>query len=209
MSIGIGENLTGSFGYAKDKLVGSIGNWIILMILTIIPIVNFIAMGTYLKVYRGEDPKVENIGKSFVDGLLIFIITFLYMLIPTVILLILGGGAIFTAGLTGSQAAIAGVGIGVLVLCIILYILFGLILTPAIVSFARGGFGDAFKFGQLFAMIGKAGWLKYILSIIVLGIIFGIIGLLFAIPFIGWIIMIILLPFLIVWGSKFWANLFE
>ncbi len=162
-------------------------------------------MGTYLKVYRGEDPKVENIGKSFVDGLLIFIITFLYMLIPTVILLILGGGSIFAAGLTGSQAAIAGVGIGVLVLCIILYILFGLILTPAIVSFARGGFGDAFKFGQLFAMIGKAGWLKYILSIII----FGIIGLLFVIPYIGWIIMIILMPFLIVWGSKFWANQFE
>ncbi len=54
-------------------------------------------------------------------------------------------------------------------------------------------------------MIGKAGWLKYILSIII----FGIIGLLFVIPYIGWIIMIILMPFLIVWGSKFWANLFE
>ncbi|ABN07116.1 hypothetical protein Mlab_0946 [Methanocorpusculum labreanum Z] len=209
MSIGIGENLSGSFGYAKDKLFGSIGNWILLIILTIIPIVNFIAMGTYLKVYRGEDPKVENIGKSFVDGLLILIIVFLYMLIPTIVLLILGGGAIFAAGLGGPQALMAGLGIGVLILCIILYILFGLIMTPAIVSFARGGFGDAFKFGQLFAMIGKAGWLKYILSIIILGIIFGIIGLLGAIPFVGWIIMIIIYPFLIVWGSKFWANLFE
>ena len=91
MSIGIGENLTGSFGYAKDKLMGSIGNWILLIILTIIPIVNFIAMGTYLKVYRGEDPKVENIGKSFVEGLLVLIIAFLYMLIPTIIVGILGG----------------------------------------------------------------------------------------------------------------------
>ena len=74
MSIGIGANLTGSFGYAKDKLVGNIVNWILLIILSIIPIVNFIAMGTYLKVYRGEDPKVANIGKSFVDGLLAAII---------------------------------------------------------------------------------------------------------------------------------------
>lgn len=209
MSIGIGENLTGSFGYAKDKLVGSIGNWIILMILTIIPIVNFIAMGTYLKVYRGEDPKVENIGKSFVDGLLIFIITFLYMLIPTVIVGIIGGGSLFAAAASGSPAALFGVGAGILALAIILYLLFALFMIPAIVNFARNGFGAAFHFGEIFGMIGKAGWLKYILSIIVLGIIFGIIGLLFAIPFIGWIIMIILMPFLIVWGSKFWANLFE
>ncbi len=217
------KNLTGSFGYAKDKLVGSIGNWIILMILTIIPIVNFIAMGTYLKVYRGEDPKVENIGKSFVDGLLIFIITFLYMLIPTVILLILGGGSIFAAGLTGSQAAIAGVGIGVLVLCIILYILFGLIILciivafffalfakPAVVNFARNGFSAAFRLREIFGMISKAGWLKYIVSLILFWLIFGaIIHLCLMIPIVGWILLIFILPFLYCWGSKYLANLFE
>jgi len=217
MSIGIGENLTGSFGFAKDKLVGSIGNWILLIILTIIPIVDLIAIGTYLKVYRGEDPKVENIGKSFVDGLLAFIIAFIYLLIPTIILLVLGGGTLFAAALTGSVASFVGVGIGVLILCIILYILFGLIMTPAIVNFARKGFGAAFNFSEIFGMIGKAGWLKYILSIIVLGIIFGVIygviGLLGLIPVAGsaimWIVMFIVLPFFAVWGSKFWTNLFE
>jgi hypothetical protein len=207
MSIGIGENLTGSFGYAKDKLMASIGNWILLIILTIIPIVNFIAVGTYLKVYRGEDPKVENIGKSFVDGLLAFIIAFIYMLIPTIIFMVVLGGAM--AGMmTGSVAAIAGAGIGGII-CLIIFILFGLVLTPAIVNFANNGFGAAFRFGELFGMIGKAGWLHYILSIIVLGLIFGIISLLGMIPFIGWLIMLILMPFLAVWGVKFWTNLFE
>jgi hypothetical protein len=206
MSIGIGENLTGSFGYAKDKIVGSIGNWILLMILTIIPIVNFIAMGTYLKVYRGEDPKVAGIGKSFVDGLLLFIIAFIYMLIPIIIFTIVLGSAM--AGLmTGSVAALAGAGIGGII-CLIVFILFGLIMTPAIVNFARNGFGAAFHFGEIFGMIAKAGWLNYILSIIVLAIIFGIISLLNMIPFVGWLIMIIIFPFLIVWASKFWANLF-
>jgi len=209
MSIGIGENLTGSFGYAKDKLMGSIGNWILLIILTIIPIVNFIAMGTYLKVYRGEDPKVEHIGKSFIDGLLALIIAFLYMLIPSIIVGILGGGSLIAAAASGSPEAVFGVGAGVIALAIILYLLFALVMTPAIVNFARKGFGAAFHFGEIFGMISKAGWLKYILSIILLAIIFGIIGLLGMIPFIGWLIMLIIYPFLIVWAAKFYANLFE
>jgi len=209
MSIGIGANLTSSFGYAKDKLVGSIVNWILLIILTIIPIINFIAMGTYLKVYRGEDPKVEHIGKSFIDGLLAFIIAFLYMLIPTIIVGIIGGGTLFGAIASGSPEAVAGVGAGVMALAIILYLLFALVMTPAIVNFARKGFGAAFHFGEIFGMISKAGWLKYIISIILLAIIFGIIGLLGMIPFIGWLIMLIIYPFLIVWAAKFYANLFE
>ncbi len=215
MSIGIGANLSGSFGYAKDKIVGSIGNWILLIILSIIPIVDFIAVGTFLKVYRGEDPKVESAGKAFVDGLLALIIAFIYMLIPLIIFIIVCGTAI--AGLaTGSVAALAGAGVGG-ILCLILFILFGLIMTPAIVNFARKGFGAAFKFGEIFGMISKAGWLKYIGSIIVLGIIFGVIGwligLLGLIPVAGtaimWIVLFILLPFFAVWSNKFWANLFE
>lgn len=209
MSIGIGDNLTGSFGYAKDKLVGNIVNWILLIILTIIPIVNWIAAGTYLKVYRGEDPKVENIGKSFIDGLLAFIIAFLYMLIPTIIVGIIGGGTLVGAISSGSFAAAAGVGAGVIVLAIILYLLFALVMIPAIINFARKGFGAAFRFSEIFGMISKAGWLKYIISIILLAIIFSIIGLLGMIPFVGWLIMLIISPFIIIWAAKFYANLFE
>ena len=207
MSIGIGENLTGSFGFAKDKLVGSIVNWILLIILTIIPIVNFIAMGTYLKVYRGEDPKVEHIGKSFVDGLLALIIAIIYMLIPLIVTSI-----VFAASMGSMMAdpfaGLAAAGIGGII-CLILFILFALLMIPAMINFARKGFGAAFKFGEIFGMIGKAGWLKYIISIILLAIIFGIIGLLGMIPFIGWLIMLIIYPFLIVWAAKFYANLFE
>jgi len=192
--------------------MGSIGNWILLIILTIIPIVNWIAMGTYLKVYRGEDPRVENIGKSFVDGLLVLIIAFLYMLIPTIIVMIIGGGSLIAAVASGSMDAV-GVALAAMLLALpivfILYLLFALFMIPAIVNFARNGFGAAFHFGEIIGMISKAGWLKYIISIILLAIIFGIIGLLGMIPFIGWLIMLIIYPFLIVWAAKFWANLFE
>ena len=98
--------------------------------------------------------------------------------------------------------------IGVII-CLIIFILFGLIMTPAIVNFANKGFGAAFHFGELFGMIGKAGWLNYILSIIVLGIIFGVImSLLMMIPYVGWLIVLIISPFFAIWGVKFWTNLF-
>ncbi len=164
-------------------------------------------MGTYLKVYRGEDPKVEHIGKSFVDGLLALIIAIIYMLIPLIVTSI-----VFAASMGSMMAdpfaGLAAAGIGGII-CLILFILFALVMTPAIVNFARNGFGAAFHFGEIIGMISKAGWLKYIISIILLAIIFGIIGLLGMIPFIGWLIMLIIYPFLIVWAAKFYANLFE
>ncbi|HJJ43133.1 MAG TPA: DUF4013 domain-containing protein [Methanocorpusculum sp.] len=207
MSIGIGANLTGSFGYAKDKLVGNIVNWILLIILSIIPIVNFIAMGTYLKVYRGEDPKVANIGKSFVDGLLAAIIAFIYMLIPMIIFAIVLGASI-PAMMMGDLAAIGAAGIGIII-CMIVFMLFSLLMLPAMVNFARKGFGAAFAFNTIFGMIGKAGWLNYILSIIVLAVIFGLIGFICGIiPILGMIILLIIFPLLTVWAAKFWATLF-
>jgi len=209
MSIGIGDNVTGSFGYAKDNLWGKFGNWLILAILTIIPIVNWIAIGTYVKILRGAEPKLENIGKSFVDGLLVTIICIIYMIIPIIIAIVLGVGGGLAAGLTGSPAVAGGVGIGIFIICLILFLLFSLLMIPAIVNFARGGFGAAFSFGTIFGMISKVGWLKYILAIIVIWIIFGIISLLGGIPYVGWLIMMILAPFLAFWGFKYFANLFE
>jgi hypothetical protein len=211
MSIGIGENLTESFGYAKDKIAGDIGTWIILAILGIIPIVNFIVVGTFMKIYRGEAPKLENIGKSFVEGLLAIIISIIYMIIPTILAIFIGAFLVFNpvAGPLSIFEGLTPVGIVLIVVCIALFILFSLLLTPALINFARNGFGAAFSFGKIFGMVSKAGWLKYILSVIILGIIMTIICLLELIPFIGFIIMIILLPFLTCWSTRFCANIFE
>jgi len=220
MSIGIGENLSDSFSFAKDKLGGNFGNWLVLAVLNIIPILNWIVWGTYVKVLRREAPDLNNMGKSLGDGLLALIITFLYLLIPAIIAFFLGIGSIFAGfGLgmvTMGQSAAGGAGliggfVGFL-LCIIVFILFSLLLIPALVNFARNGFGAAFSFGTIFGMISKAGWLKYILSIILLWIIFGVIIAICVMLFfiiIGIPILILIMPFLYCWGAKYFANLFE
>ena len=188
MSIGIGDNLGKSFGFAKDSLVGKWLNWLLLIIVTIIPIVNFIGMGTYLKIFRGEKPEVSGIGKSFVDGLLAVVIGIIYMIIPAIIGAIVGG-----LGVIGS------------IISVIVYLLFALIALPATVAFAKNGFGAAFAFGDHFAKIGKIGWVQYIIAFLVMAVIAGVLGAICAmIPVIGWIF----LPFVCILSMKYCANLF-
>jgi len=220
MSIGIGENLTGSFGFAKDKLGGNIGTWLILAILNIIPIVNWIVYGVYIKVLRGEDPELKEMGKSFIDGLFAIVISIIYMIIPIILSMVVFiltfsmGSMTVTPGMTHVPDMMGifavGMNIALMFLCLIVTILFSLLLIPAIVNFARNGFGAAFKFGMIFGMISKAGWVNYILSMILMWIIFTvIIFVCMIIPILGWILLIFIMPFLYVWGAKYFANLFE
>jgi len=226
MSIGIGENLTASFGFAKEKLGGNIGTWLILSILNLIPIVDWIVYGTFVKILRGDEPDLEKMGKSFVDGLLALIIGIIYMIVP-IILTIFVSLRMFTISsvttvtpMSAMSPAVpvvtTGVGFalmfGLILLCIIVTFLFALLAKPAVVNFARNGFGAAFHVGEIFRMISKAGWLKYILSLILFWIIFGvIIAICVALCFviIGIPILIMIMPFLYFWGSKYLANLFE
>ena len=191
MSIGIGDNLGKYFGFAKDSLVGKWLNWLLLIIVTVIPIVNFIGIGTYLKIFRGQEPKVEGIGKSFIDGLLAFIIAFIYMLIPGIVGALLG----FLGAVGSIIAAVVG-------------FLFLLLLIPALIAFAKGGFGAAFAFGDHFAKIGKIGWVQYILAILVIAVIAAVIGLVCGIiPVIGWILGLVAAPFIAILSAKYCANL--
>ena len=48
MAIGIGDNLSKSFEYAKGRLVGNWLDWIILIILCIIPIIGWLLLSGFL-----------------------------------------------------------------------------------------------------------------------------------------------------------------
>ncbi|MDO5845838.1 MAG: DUF4013 domain-containing protein [Methanocorpusculum sp.] len=218
MSIGIGENLGKSFGFAKDATFGHIGRWIGMAVLYLIPIVDFIVTGMFLKIFRKEEVDFSNAGKSFVQGLLAFIIQLIYMIIPLILGMVLLGASLIPAITTGGVAGVAnaitgGLSIASLIITLVVAIIFALIMTPAIVSFARGGFGDAFKFSNIFAMIGKVGWGKYILSIIVLFLVLLVVGVVLGficlIPILGLIVFILAMPFIQIWTYKFWDNLFE
>ena len=171
-------------------------------ILGMIPIVNFIVQGYYLKILKGSIenksgmPEWEDWGNLFIKGLIVFIISIIYMLIPIIVISISVGGAILAAVSGGTEAMLAAIGAaaGGLLLGFILMLISLLLLPMALAIYAKEeSFGSAFRFGEIinriFSNLGS--YILVYLVIIVLGIIVGIItGILSIIPLLGVVIAI-------------------
>jgi len=190
-------NFKESFSYSWNFNKGSALRWILFIILSIIPIVNFIAFGAYAKTLKGEDPELKGVGRNFVRGLLLFILFLIYCIIPIVISWLISLISPVLGGIAG----------------FILGTIAALFLIPACVRYVRSGeFSQAFGLSALSEMIKGVGWGRYVLAIIILAVFFGILGLLCCIPFVGWIIGIILFlisPVLCIFSYRYMANLFS
>ncbi|HJJ42100.1 MAG TPA: DUF4013 domain-containing protein [Methanocorpusculum sp.] len=213
MSVSIIKNLESSLSYAFENTFKKLGRWLGLSVLLVIPILNLIPYGIFLKIYRDEAPDFSNAGKSFVQGLLYFVISMIYLIIPLILIIVSSIiAAIPDAGVSLVSSII------LFAAALIILLLISLILSPAVIKYARSEkFTDAFKLGEIFAMISKAGWGKYIISIIVIIIVSM---LLTAIPqalsfiptagiYICFILSALIEPFLTIFEFRFLGNLFE
>ncbi len=207
------DNLSNSIDYAK-KLFSDAGRLIILIVLNIIPIVNWIVIGYAARVLRespgtGVPPKLERYGELFVDGAKVFFAALIYMIIPVILI----GVGIWTSfasffmflGETsfmfpGEAPAMVFGGIGLLLLAVgvILAIILLIVLGMGNAHMIKTGkFGKAFAFGEIFAVIRGVGWGKYLGWIILVVIIAAVVGGIAAIiPFVGWLISLIISPVL-------------
>jgi len=213
--MGIGDNLGESFAYAKEALFGKWIRWILLTIISAIPIVNFIMNGYMIRVMRGVKPapELEDYVQLFIDGLLYTIIGFIWMIPAFIVGMLLIGGSVFALASvpgTANAAGLAGIGMGFFI-TVIIAIICGLFAAIGIVRFARTEkAGEAFAFGEIRDTIGKIGWASYIIALIVLGIvIFTLTFILLAIPFIGWILLFAAAPFLNILSARFISNLYD
>jgi len=231
--ISISENLSKSFAFAKNGLVGHWVRWILLLIFSVIPIVNFISSGYSVKIYKGGDvaPELEGYVELFIDGLKLTIIGIVYTLIP--IIIIQAGDYLIRTGEVSATAMMLE-----LVGTILVFIL-SLFALIAGVRFAKtGSMKEAFNFSAVLEKIREIGWMHYILSyiviIIVIVLIIGILsgvavalfvggmvptiallangGISFASVAIGWIllfVLLILMPVITIWAAKFYENLYS
>ena len=218
--MGIIDNLSGSFKFANEALIGKWGRWILLIIGSFIfPLI----MGYNLRVMKGgvTPPDSDHLGGMFIDGIKVFIIGIIYMIIPLIIGLILlftSGGldALSTIGSDPSKMSaetlslIGTLGIAFLIFIIICFI-FGLFEIIGIVRFARTGrMGAAFEIGEIAAKIGSIGWIRYIIALIVLFIVIFIINMILGfIPILGFILTIILLPYFSIVSSRYYALIYD
>lgn len=218
----IGRAIDGSIIFTKEGLVGKWDKWILLIISCIIfPLF----MGYTMRIYRGANPAppLDDWGGMFIDGIKLLVVGFIYALpviILDVVLLGSAGAAILTSVNTSSGGAymdpnavmglLVAIFFGALIIVIVAFII-GLITATATVRFARtNSFGEAFNFGAIFAHISKIGWMIYIIALIMLGIIVGIIEVIcVVIPYIGLVLLFILLPVLGLFSARYLTILYE
>ena len=223
---------SGSFAYAQEAVWGKWKQWILLVVaylittitLYLVPVFN----GYLVSVLSGKvpAPEVDNWKKLFVDGWKLNIITLIYM-IPVIVILIIFGAATLPFVIAGATMGdmtgvvpdqyVVGAVLEMMVallLAMVIMIIISFIAYTGIVRFAKtDSIGEAFNFGAIFEHIGKIGWLNYIFAVIALWVIICvfafIIGILSAIPFLGWLISLLLAPPLSLFTWRYVTMLYE
>lgn len=177
--------------WIKQVVIG----WV-LLILSFLIIPWFIVEGYLIDVLRqseaGDDqpPAFEDWGSLLVDGLKAFVISFVYLLIPSIVFFVTVGGSLM-AMLAGGGAAAGLAGLfGGLAITFVLYLVFGYFLLVGLANFAKNdSLGSAFDFGTVID-VGLSGdyligWLMAVVLIFVANIIVGVLNI---IPILGLII---------------------
>jgi hypothetical protein len=171
---------------------GGIAKVLIGGVLQIIPIVSFFSMGYILECYEQGAKKSEIMpewtdwGNKFVNGLLIAIISLIYMIIP----MILFGSSMSRMFSYPTRHIGGGIFSGMSILGLLVFLAFAFILPMAIANFAaKKNFGAAFQLGYIFQLIGSSmgSYIGAFLLYIVAAIICMIIAM---IPIIGWLCIV-------------------
>ncbi|HKM79231.1 MAG TPA: DUF4013 domain-containing protein [Candidatus Bathyarchaeia archaeon] len=215
----LSENFSNSFYYAK-KLLDDGGRIILLIVLDLIPVVNWIVVGYGARVLREapsseSSPKLENYGSLFVDGAKIFFASLIYMLFP-IILIMLGAASFFaerfsTGKALRSSAVLGGAGILVVLLGMLLGFILLILLGVGMAHMVKTGkFSKAFAFGEIIKILNGIGKMKYlgwvILTSLIAILIGGITG---SVPYIGWLLSAIISPFLTVFIFRSLGDLYN
>ena len=191
--------ITESLNYLKDGEKGAmtvlIGGLLSLLGFLVVPAI--LVTGYLVRVLdrtadgETEPPRFDDWGELLVTGVKSFVITVAYLLIPAVLALVfIGGGALALGTDSGVADAFGTVGILVgSILTLVVGLGIWYVFPAALTNFAQDRrMGSAFAFGDIAPVLksGKyaTGWLMGLLVVVVAG---AVIGLLAAVPVIGWL----------------------
>ena len=213
--------LSDSFEYAKDAIWGRWVRWLLLLVSTIIfPLM----YGYTVRVMSGTKPAPELEGwiGLFIDGIKLIVITIVYS-IPLMVLTVLPflmylmpvSATVTPAGsgpepLLSPELAIFAA-LAIFVIFIVAAIIIGILSTFAAVRFSRTGkMREAFRIRALLTHIGRIGWIRCFIALLVMGIVITIAEfILMLIPILGLILLFLLTPAFIIFSARYVALLYE
>ncbi|MDD3984593.1 MAG: DUF4013 domain-containing protein [Methanobacterium sp.] len=208
----------------SDSIKYPSSSWVKVFMLGIIIITSFLVLpmfliyGYILRIIKAtiagidELPDFDGIGEMFIDGIKMFLVAIIYAIPVGIIGLLVGllTGDTAHTGISLNPAMLFAFILGYIVYIIIAMVI-GLIEVIAIANMAYydGDLGAAFRFNEILDHIARIGWEKYIATYIVIAII-GMIG--FVIGALTLIILIgilLIIPYLTIFGSRAIALLFK
>ncbi len=183
-------------------------------------ILSFFISGYAVRIYRGIKPAPDFTGWTdlFVDGVKLAIVWFLWIL-PLIIVLA-AGIAVAVAGFLSTRAtAMPNITLLLLLLLLlvvefvlmVIVILFG---TIGAIRFARtGSICEGFRISAILTTIRTMGWMSYIIFLvgfIIAALIYAVIaGILSAVPFIGWVLALIVNPFFMIFAARYFTLVYD
>ncbi|MGA2919079.1 DUF4013 domain-containing protein [Methanoregula sp.] len=182
-------------------------------------VASFFLSGYIVRIYRGgaTPPAFNQWAGLLFDGIKLCIVWLIWML-PALILMLAAFATIFGAvSMKGNSAA----GLGLLAVMLILLLAAMILVLAAIVlgtigaiRFARmGRIMEGLNYHEILATIVRIGWWDYIIAGIILcviALIFSIItGILGLVPFIGWILDLIVAPLITVMSARFLSQVYD
>jgi hypothetical protein len=194
-----------AFEYTRRMFV-DLRRLVILIVLDIIPIVNFTVAGYAAKVVRetpasDEPPVLKDYGEMWVQGLKIAVASVIWMVAP-IILIAMSFGLAVGFGLSGFPVAF-GAWILLGVVGVVAAFVIAIILSIAIVHMIKhDSFSKAFAVAEILDIIRRIGWGKYILWLIVVFLIVLVIAAIGTIPVVGWLISLIIGPLFTILVSR-------
>jgi hypothetical protein len=202
-----------------DSLKYPLNDWVKILILTvisIIPIVNFMSGGYYLRIIKStlagvdEVPEFDDLGELFIDGIKLIVVGIVYMIVPLIIYAIAWLPLLFAGDpYSVTSSIMSGLTLVLMIVAFIVTFIVSLLLLPAIVNMALydSEIGAAFRFSEVLDRIKAIGWGDYILWIIAIWVTTVIAG--FIIGIVGAILLIILIGFLIWFLGGAYLTMFQ
>jgi len=187
---------------------------VILMLLA-----SFFLSGYIVRIYRGgaTPPAFDKWAGLFFDGLKLCIVWLIWMLPALIIMLVACVSLFGTAAMKGNSSldlGVLGLILILLLVAMILMLIAVILGTIGAIRFARtGSIMEGVNYHEILATITVIGWWDYIVAgiiIIVTAIIFGIVtGILGLIPFIGWVLELVIGPIVSVLVARFISLVYD
>jgi hypothetical protein len=183
-------------------------------------ILSFFISGYTVRIYRGTKPAPDFTGWTdlFVDGVKLAVVWFLWIL-PIITVLAAIGAIAFFSFFSGQPAAMPNITLLfiALLLLLVVFVLFVVVLLFGIlgaVRFARtGSIREGIRFSAILTTIRTMGWLSYIILLIgyiIAMVIYAVItGIMSFIPYIGWILVLIVNPVFTIFTARYFSLVYD